>query len=176
MTRPGRSARTQLLTLLPHALTALRLASAPLLVVAILWGWRPAAAGLMAFAMATDAADGPLARHFGRPSRAGAWFDVGADLAVILAVFGALAAAGTLSPWLLGPIVLSFLVFAATARRRVVMYDPVGRYIGGILMVLGFLALLVEDTVALGAIGWTAAAATGITIVIRLIAVYRPEH
>jgi phosphatidylglycerophosphate synthase len=133
------------LRLLPHGLTALRLALAPLLFVAIVQGRGDAAMACLVLAMASDAADGPLARRLGVASRAGAWFDVWTDFAVIEAAFVGFAVAGA-GPWGLAVLTaLSFALFAGTARMTDAIYDPVGRYIGGILMVAAFAVVALRD-------------------------------
>lgn len=133
------------LRVLPHGLTALRLALAPALYLVIVQGQGNAAAVCLALAMITDAADGPLARRVGVASRAGAWFDVWTDFALIEAAFLGFAVAGT-GPWSLSVMIaLSFALFAATARMTSAIYDPVGRYIGGILMVAAFAVVALRD-------------------------------
>jgi len=129
----------------PHALTVLRLALAPVLFAAILRGRGDLAAAVLALAMVTDAVDGPLARRAGVASRAGAWFDVWTDFAVIEAAFGGFAAAGT-GPWAL-PVTsaLCFALFAVTARMGPAIHDPVGRHVGGILMVSAFAVVALRD-------------------------------
>lgn len=136
------------LGLLPHALTGLRLALAPVLFQMIGEGRGVAAAACLALAMATDAADGPLARRLGVASRAGAWFDVWTDFIVIEAAFVAFAVAGA-GPWTIPLLAaLSFGLFAATARVTPRFHDPVGRNIGGILMVSAFAVVALRDLLA----------------------------
>lgn len=144
MSRPAPLA----LRLLPHGLTAFRLALAPVLFIVILQGRGDWAAACLVAAMVTDAVDGPLARRARVASRAGAWFDVWADFAMIEAAFLGFAAAGT-GPWGL-PVVtaLSFALFAGTVRMTGEIYDPVGRYIGGILMVAAFAVVALRDLYA----------------------------
>jgi phosphatidylglycerophosphate synthase len=165
MSRPALLA----LRTLPHALTAFRLALAPLLFLTIVEGRGDAAAVCLVAAMITDAADGPVARRTGVASRAGAWFDVWTDFAVIEAAFAGFAAAGT-GPWGLPVLIaLSFALFAGTARMTDAIYDPVGRYIGGILMAAAFAVVALRDLyfaeaaylAAYGALFATMAARTG---------------
>jgi|GEM_PF-1005861 phosphatidylglycerophosphate synthase len=163
------------LGLLPHLLTGSRLLSAPLIVYWIGAGaTRFAAAGLLA-AMLTDFLDGPLIRRFGTPSRAGAYFDVWADFAVIAAAFGGLASAGMVAAWPLFPIGLSFALFLATAGKRPTIYDPVGRSIGGILMASSLVLLTVEDFLVQEAVLWTSSVACGITMVGRVAYLLPPR-
>ena len=141
MSRPAPLA----LRLLPHALTALRLALAPVLFLTIIRGRGDAAAACLVVAMITDAADGPMARRSGVASRGGAWFDVWTDFALIEAAFLGFAAGGTGPPGLPVLIALSFALFAGTARMTYAIYDPVGRYIGGILMAAAFAVVALRD-------------------------------
>lgn len=127
-----------------HALTLSRLASAPLLYLSILEGQATIAALLLVAAMLSDMGDGALVRRFGTPSPAGAWFDVIADLAVIVASYAALA---PVLGWLpVGAIVAAFVVFVATSGHRAPRYDPVGRYIVAILLPAALLAVVAPDT------------------------------
>jgi phosphatidylglycerophosphate synthase len=130
---------------LPQLLTGLRLLSAP-----VLWwlltslDFRSALACL-GFAMLADAVDGALVRRFGTPSRAGAYFDATADFAVIVAAFGAFVYLEVYPPWLVGLITLAFVVFLLSSQLTSTIYDPVGRYIGGILFVAIAATLLLQD-------------------------------
>ena len=136
------------LRLLPHGLTALRLALAPVLYQLIVAGEGDLAVIGLAIAMATDAADGPLARRFGVASRAGAHFDFWADFVLIEAAFAGFAATGT-GPWSIPVLTaLSFGFFVATVQFTPEIYDPVGRNIGGILMGLAFAVLALRDLMA----------------------------
>ena len=133
------------LRILPHGLTALRLALAPVLYQLILAGEGDLAVIGLAIAMATDAADGPLARRFGVASRTGAHFDFWADFVLIEAVFAGFAATGT-GPWAIPVLTaLSFGLFVATIRLTPDIYDPLGRNIGGILMGSAFAVLALRD-------------------------------
>lgn len=127
-----------------HALTLSRLASAPLLYLSILEGQATVAAWVLVAAMLSDMGDGALVRRFGTPSAAGAWFDVIADLAVIMASYTALV---PVLGWLpVGAILATFVVFVATSGDRAPRYDPVGRYIGAILLPAVLLAVAAPDT------------------------------
>ena len=68
-----------------NALTALRLASAPLLAIAIADGASVAAAGLFVLAVATDLLDGHVARRFGESSPLGGLLDHASDAAFVTA-------------------------------------------------------------------------------------------
>lgn len=141
----GGSRRLELLPLLPQLLTGLRLASAPLVWWLVTRLELQAAFACLGFAMVSDAADGSLVRRFGTPSRAGAYFDATADFAVIAAAFSAFAYLDIYPVWLVALIALAFLVFLLSSCLTSTIYDPVGRYIGGILFVAIAATLLLQD-------------------------------
>ena len=157
------------LRLLPHGLTALRLALAPVLYQLIVAGEGDLAVIGLAIAMATDAADGPLARRFGVASRAGAHFDFWADFFLIEAAFAGFAATGT-GPWSIPVLTaLSFGFFVATVRFTAEIYDPVGRNIGGILMGSAFAVLALRDLMVAQVVYLVAFGALAMTIGARAI-------
>jgi phosphatidylglycerophosphate synthase len=92
---------------LANGLTALRLAVAPALVVALLRGASGPAAALFALAVATDLLDGRVARRFGEVSPLGGLLDHAADATLVVAGLGALALRGAV------PAALPVLVAAA---------------------------------------------------------------
>ena len=155
--------------LLPQLLTGLRLLSAPLLWWLIVNFFLGAALVCLALAMISDAVDGALARRFGFPSRAGAYFDATADFAVIAAGFAAFTWIGIYPFWLVGMIGLAFVVFLVTSRLTPSIYDPVGRYIGGVLYAAAFATLLLPDALLQHTILWTATGALAITLGARAI-------
>jgi phosphatidylglycerophosphate synthase len=140
---------------LGHLLTGMRLASFPFIFGWIVEGRSELAAAAMGVAMLTDWIDGSLVRRFGRPSSAGAWFDVWADFLVIMSAFIAFAVAGILSAWPLVWIGGSFVVFIATSGLGPSIYDPLGRYIGGILMAAALAVLLAQDFAIQQWLEWT---------------------
>lgn len=164
-----RHATAGVLALLPQLLTGTRLLSAPLLWWLVTNFALGAALACLALAMISDAVDGALVRRFGVPSRTGAYFDATADLAVILAAFSAFAWIGIYPFWLVGLIGLAFLAFVLTSRLTPSIYDPVGRYIGGILYAAAFATLLFSDALAQHTILWTATGALTITIGARAV-------
>jgi cardiolipin synthase (CMP-forming) len=90
-----------------NGLTALRLAAAPALAVALLRGASGLAAALFALAVTTDLLDGRVARRFGEVSPLGGLLDHAADATFVVAGLGALALRGAL------PAALPVLVAAA---------------------------------------------------------------
>jgi CDP-diacylglycerol--glycerol-3-phosphate 3-phosphatidyltransferase/cardiolipin synthase len=168
--RPAVSAAvpTSWLGSLGHLLTGARLGSSPFIFAWIVEGRIELAAAATGVAMLTDCADGALVRRFGRPSKAGAWFDVWADFLVIVSAFSGFAIAGIVSSWPLAWIVGSFVVFVATSGLGPSIYDPVGRYIGGILMAAALAVLLAPDFIIQQWIEWMVTIACLATMAARL--------
>jgi CDP-diacylglycerol--glycerol-3-phosphate 3-phosphatidyltransferase/cardiolipin synthase len=162
------TAQSSRLGLLGHLLTGMRLASCPFIFGWIVEGRSDLAAAGVSVAMLTDWIDGTLVRRFGHPSNAGAWFDVWADFLVIISAFIALAVAGILSTRPLVWIGGSFVVFIATSGLGPTMYDPLGRYIGGILMVAALAVLLAQDFAIQQSIEWTVTIACLATMAARV--------
>jgi CDP-diacylglycerol--glycerol-3-phosphate 3-phosphatidyltransferase/cardiolipin synthase len=85
------------------------------------------------FAIATDVADGYLARHLGFSSQFGANFDVTADFVFITGVFYYFILQGLYPIWVLVFIVFMFAQFVITSKLSKVFYDPLGKYYGSFL-------------------------------------------
>ena len=85
---------------IPNMLTALRLASAPLLGAFLVRGEYRAALAIFIFAGLSDAADGWLAKRFHWMSRVGRYLDPAADKVLMLVSFIALAAMHATPLWL----------------------------------------------------------------------------
>lgn len=66
-------------------------------------------------------------------SRAGMYFDVSADFAVVVAGLAALNQAGVYPDWCTAVVLVMFLQFIATSLSGRMRYDPLGRYYGGFL-------------------------------------------
>ena len=166
-----------------NGLTALRLAGAPFAAwTAAAERWDLALA-LFAFAIASDALDGPLARRFGQPSAWGGLFDHGADCVFVTCALGGLAASGWL-PWL--PVALipaAFAQYALDSRAlagRPLRTSALGRInglcyfalagavIGPQALGLGWPPLPLIETFA-----WVLAASTAISMSERLIHLLR---
>jgi phosphatidylglycerophosphate synthase len=164
---PSRGGIGRVLALVPHVLTGLRLASAPLLWWLLVGLELQSALACLAFAMLTDAVDGWLVRRFGAASPAGAYFDASADFAVIVAGFSAFAYLEIYPPWLVALIALVFVVFLLSSRLTPAIHDPVGRYIGGILFLAVAATLLLQDYLLQRVILWAATASLAMTLAAR---------
>ena len=155
--------------LIPHALTALRALSAPLLWWFVTGLQFEAALACLAFAVTSDAIDGPLMRMIGTPSVAGGYFDATADCAVIVAAFSAFAWIGVYPAWTVALIGVVFMVFIVTSLTMPVIYDPVGRHIGGVLFLSIGATLLLPDFFVQAVILFVVSGALLVTLTARLL-------
>lgn len=117
--------------------------------------------------MLSDAVDGSLVRRFGAPSRAGAYFDATADFAVIVAGLGAFSYLEIYPAWLVAMTTLAFVAFLLSSRLTQAIYDPVGRYIGGILYTAIVATLVLQDVLLQGVVLLTVTASLAMTLVAR---------
>ena len=99
-----------------NALTCLRLVAAPALVVAIRADAAWVATAIFAFAVASDVADGIVARRFGEQSGLGRLIDHAADAIFVTAGTAALAHARVLPALLPTLIAASFLQYALDSK------------------------------------------------------------
>jgi phosphatidylglycerophosphate synthase len=166
-----------------NGLTGLRLGSAPFLAHAILEGHTALAALLFALAVATDFADGSLARRRGEASALGGLLDHATDALFVTTGLAALACHG-LVPWLLPVgVATAFTQYALDSRAisgRPLRASFLGRWNG----IAYFVALgipVVRDGLALSwppdglvlAIGWALVATTGVSMGDRAVALLR---
>lgn len=107
---------------LPNLLSLLRLALAPVIVLAVLRGNFPAALGLTLAAGITDAADGALARRFNWITRLGAYLDPIADKALLVGVYVALGVSNALPLWLVGMVFLRDILILLMASVGYLVY------------------------------------------------------
>jgi cardiolipin synthase len=169
-----------------NALTGLRLALAPALVCALLAREVGLAFGCFWLAVATDLADGRVARRFGEASPLGGLLDHATDALFAASGIGALAALG-LAPTPLAPLVLAaFAQYALDSRAlagRPLRASALGRWNGiAYFVLLG--TPVVRDAVGLGwpgdalvrAVGWALVASTGASMLDRLSALVRANR
>ncbi len=116
-----------------NALSALRFAAAPALAVAIASEHRLTAAALLALAIATDFADGAVARRYGEASPVGGLVDHATDATLVVLGLAALAARGEV-PHLLAPLVagafLQYVFDSRTLAGRPLRASRLGRWNG----------------------------------------------
>lgn len=127
---------------IPSAITALRIAAAPLFYYVFSRSACGTAFLVFILAAGTDILDGYTARKLKAVSNAGAYLDVAADLILIVVVFTAFFIRAWYCWMLLFPILIPFIAFIASSGFRRPIYDPVGKYMGAFLMGMIVLSLL----------------------------------
>jgi len=153
-----------------NALTALRLAAVPPLVVAILAGSAAAACALFALAVATDLLDGRVARRFGEATPLGGLLDHCADATFVAAGLGALAFRGDVPaplPLLVAAAFLQYVLDSRALAGRRLRASGLGRANGvayfvllGIPLVRDALGLPAPDAALVRGLGWALVATT----------------
>ena len=129
----------------PTILSATRILLAPFIFCAILDYRLDRTFLLLLLAGATDVLDGYLARRLGAETIPGAYLDVTADFAVILASISALVVLGAYPVWLVALVVVMFVQFLLSSRAGRPVYDPVGKYYGTVLFVAVLLTVGMPD-------------------------------
>jgi phosphatidylglycerophosphate synthase len=162
---------------LANWMTAARLALAPVLVVAILTGTPVVGAVVLGIAIATDVADGRIARHRAEASALGGALDHAVDAAFVTAGSAALAALGALPPLLPVLIAAAFVQYAVDSRTPAggLRGNRLGRW-NGIAYYAAVAVPLVRDAAGLGwpapplvrALGWLLVASTLVSMAARL--------
>jgi phosphatidylglycerophosphate synthase len=161
-----------------NALTLVRLLLAPAFALAVLSGAPIIATAVLTLAVATDFADGWVARRFGEETRFGGFADHAADAAFVITATAALARVGalpTLLPWLIGA---AFVQYAADSRilsasglfaSRLGRWNGIAYYvIAAIPVVRDALALSWPGPALLSALGWALIASTLLSMLDRL--------
>ncbi|GAB4310039.1 MAG: hypothetical protein Kow0019_07620 [Methanobacteriaceae archaeon] len=96
-------------------------------------------------ALFSDIIDGYLARRLNATSNKGAYLDVTADFILILTCFTAFIIRGWYPHLILLLITVMFLIFIATSNLKKPVYDPLGKYLGSVLMGIILLSFVVHD-------------------------------
>jgi cardiolipin synthase len=163
---------TMLVRNIPNVLTGLRLFLAPITAYFILHEDYSAALFVFAFAGASDAADGFLAKRFGLESRFGAMLDPAADKLLMLLSFLSLTRMGVVPFWLTGvviardaAIVLGVFIVQIFSLPVQIEPLPIGKIctvvqVSYIALMLLFRVLGVEAASSVEALGILTAAAT----------------
>jgi len=162
-----------------NALTLIRVALLPALVIAIHAQAAELAAAVFALAISSDVADGIVARRFGEQSSLGRLFDHAADAAFVTAGTAALAHAHVLPPLLPTLIAASFLQYALDARIAKASGprpSTLGRWNG--IAYYGIVAIpIVRDALGIGwpggflimTLGWLLIGTTLVSMAERLV-------
>ena len=166
-----------------NALSALRFAVAPALAAAIGSGRRIEAAALLLLAIATDFADGAVARRYGEASPFGGLVDHATDAMLVVLGLWALASRGEL-PRVLAPLVaVAFLQYALDSRTlagRPLRASRLGRWNGIAYYVLvsvpvfrDALGLFWPGAAWMRPAGWVFVGSTLVSMLDRLAALLR---
>jgi cardiolipin synthase len=172
-----------------NALTALRLAAAPACALAIAGGSHGTALVLFALAVATDLADGRVARRYGETSSLGGLFDHATDATFVsLGLLGVWVAAPPgaagevplLLPALVAAAFLQYVIDSRAAAGRQLRASFLGRWNGIAYFVLLGIPV-VRDGLAIGwpppslvqGLGWLLVASTALSMADRAMAARR---
>lgn len=134
----------------PNALTLLRIAITPLLVVTIVSEAWAAAAAIFAVGMATDVLDGHLARSRGCETTFGRLFDPAADKLLVGSAFVGLAVADRVALWIVvviltREVLVSVLRQVAQRRGVVVGANRLGKAKTGLQTLMILVLILAPD-------------------------------
>jgi phosphatidylglycerophosphate synthase len=145
----------------PSIVTSVRLVLFPILIFYLINGQIFLADSLFVIAIASDLADGYLARKLCVPSKFGGIFDAVVDFVFIGGIFLYFAASGVFPVWMFLLVVFMFLQFVATSALVGTVYDPLGKYYGSLLYGAVGLTFLFSSALAVNAI---CLATVGVTI------------
>ncbi|MFX0082519.1 MAG: CDP-alcohol phosphatidyltransferase family protein [Candidatus Hodarchaeota archaeon] len=101
---------------------------------------------VFALAVITDIIDGNIARRLNVCSTFGSYFDVIADFLLIIIVFTAFVLDGVYPLWLLFLIGFMFFQFIITSRLKKPIYDPVGKYLFLVLIIIVVITLISNES------------------------------
>ncbi len=181
--RPGKEPvpKSSLRTL-ANSLTVLRLVLAPVNAMFVAAGEDRQAALIFALAVATDLADGPLARLRGGTTAFGSLLDHGSDAVFVSLGLGALASRGLVPPVLAPLIVLAFVQY--TLDSRVLVGDQLrasflGRWNGilyfallGTPLIRNAVGLVQPSDTFVLITGWLLVVSTGMSMIDRIVAMH----
>ncbi len=169
---------------IPNALSTSRLILAPLCYLAIMQQAWLVAGLILLLAVATDLADGWLARRLGQVTAMGGLLDHGSDAVFVTVTLAALAAAGIVPAVLPILVILAFTQYVLDSKAlagKPLRASRIGRYNGIAYFVLAGFPLLhwgaglhIVPAVAFYAAGWLLVASTLISMLDRAIALLRP--
>jgi len=132
---------------IPNILTSVRFVAAPLFFYTFLNDLFLISVSILVLALITDVLDGYIARKLDVTSDMGAYLDVTSDFVLIVACFLAYVIKGWYDPLILLLIIAMFLLFVATSGLKKPVYDPLGKYLGGYLMLMILISILFPEFV-----------------------------
>lgn len=168
-----------------NALTLLRLIAAPICATLVFEGRDVEAVMVFAFAIATDFADGPLARKWGQSSAFGALLDHGTDATFVVMGVSALVCRG-FAPIALPPLIaLAFVQYTLDSRAlegRQLRASALGKW-NGILYFVFLGTPIIRNTLGWSwpddgiilLLGWLLLGSTVLSMVDRLLALRQAQ-
>jgi len=160
---------SKLFRYLPLIISVTRLVALPFLVLSLSYKLVFVADGLFLFAVATDFADGYVAKKLNVTDKFGAYFDATADFLFTFGVFLYFVACGFYSVWLLFFVAFEFAQFLLTSHFSKIVYDPVGKYYGSLLYGAVGLTLLFSGDLIYAIVSVGAVVATVTSLLSRLL-------
>ncbi len=145
----------------PSLITCLRIVAFPHLVYSLNNGFTVIVYILFLFVISTDFLDGYIARKLKAQSKIGGYFDISVDFFFILGMYWVFISHGIFSFWILAIIVVVFLQFMlSNIYSKRIIYDPIGKYygsllLGGIGLILLFQIQIVYNIVTFGIVAST---------------------
>jgi cardiolipin synthase len=169
-----------------NALTLARLLIAPALAAALLAHAPGRAAVLFFMAVATDLADGWVARHYGEVSPLGGFIDHAVDATFVVIATAALARLGVLPVLLPGAIAAAFLQYALDSRvlsasglfpSRLGRWNGIAYYvIAAVPITRDGLGLAWPPPALVHALGWLLVVSTALSMLDRLRLLLRARN
>ena len=135
---------------IPHILTSLRIVFTFSFIFVYFIDIISLALFLFIFAVVTDILDGIIARKLGVCSTFGSYFDVTADFFLIISAFIVFVIDGFYPYWLLILIGFMFLQFLLSSRYKKLIYDPVGKFLFLLLIIIVFITFISADPLVCG--------------------------
>ena len=128
---------------IPQALTGSRIIFSIVMFFLILLNQYLITFILLLISSFTDIIDGKVARKFEVTSTFGAYFDACTDFMLVLMNFLALVIIQLYSFWLIILICFMFFQFILTSNKLELIYDPIGKYLGTIHLIIVGASLLI---------------------------------
>ncbi len=128
--------------MLPNILSLFRIACVPFLFFFLLFDIQIISIFLYIFSTLSDFFDGYCARKLHQCSKLGGYLDVFGDFFLIFFSIFAFVLKGSYPSWILLLLILMLLQFFLTSRKkRIMLYDPLGKHYGTFLMAIILISL-----------------------------------
>ncbi|MFA5364339.1 MAG: CDP-alcohol phosphatidyltransferase family protein [Candidatus Bathyarchaeia archaeon] len=152
----------------PWAVTVLRVAALPFLILAFNQEIKAATYALFLFAVSTDFLDGYIAKKQKTASKSGAYFDATVDFVFVSAMFTVFTLNGLYPLWVVSLICLVFGQFILTnIILKQTIYDPIGKYYGSLMYGGVGLTLLFAEPLIYSIVTWGVVISTVASLISR---------